>query len=187
MSLADRLQLTQEHRTSAHRLGCLPPTRRPRPSARSGAILRSLLADADDRPVEGLAPHRALEDGTSEGEEPAVRGHLVVAPGRGDGDAHDGLVERLAAHRALEEGVTEGEVSAVGRDFEVAPAVRGGRHAHDRPVEMLAPHRAVEVSVAEGEEPAVGGDLVVARTRYGGCLLYTSPSPRDRTRSRMPS
>ena len=24
-------------------------------------------------------------------------------------------------------------------------------------------------------------------TKYGGCLLYTSPSPRDRTRSRMPS
>ena len=23
--------------------------------------------------------------------------------------------------------------------------------------------------------------------RLGGCLLYTSPSPRDRTRSRMPS
>ena len=23
--------------------------------------------------------------------------------------------------------------------------------------------------------------------RIGGCLLYTSPSPRDRTRSRMPS
>ena len=23
--------------------------------------------------------------------------------------------------------------------------------------------------------------------RYSGCLLYTSPSPRDRTRSRMPS
>ena len=23
--------------------------------------------------------------------------------------------------------------------------------------------------------------------RYGFCLLYTSPSPRDRTRSRMPS
>ena len=22
---------------------------------------------------------------------------------------------------------------------------------------------------------------------FGGCLLYTSPSPRDRTRSRMPS
>ena len=25
------------------------------------------------------------------------------------------------------------------------------------------------------------------RGKAGGCLLYTSPSPRDRTRSRMPS
>ena len=25
------------------------------------------------------------------------------------------------------------------------------------------------------------------RIRFMGCLLYTSPSPRDRTRSRMPS
>ena len=28
---------------------------------------------------------------------------------------------------------------------------------------------------------------VMARTGGYGCLLYTSPSPRDRTRSRMPS
>ena len=27
----------------------------------------------------------------------------------------------------------------------------------------------------------------VAYSKYTGCLLYTSPSPRDRTRSRMPS
>ena len=27
----------------------------------------------------------------------------------------------------------------------------------------------------------------VTRVIYDGCLLYTSPSPRDRTRSRMPS
>ena len=37
----------------------------------------------------------------------------------------------------------------------------------------------------------VGADRLVtalgAVTRYKGCLLYTSPSPRDRTRSRMPS
>ena len=26
-----------------------------------------------------------------------------------------------------------------------------------------------------------------SRTLYTNCLLYTSPSPRDRTRSRMPS
>ena len=27
----------------------------------------------------------------------------------------------------------------------------------------------------------------VAHSHFSGCLLYTSPSPRDRTRSRMPS
>ena len=31
------------------------------------------------------------------------------------------------------------------------------------------------------------GSRVVAITAYNPCLLYTSPSPRDRTRSRMPS
>ena len=29
--------------------------------------------------------------------------------------------------------------------------------------------------------------LILARALQGVCLLYTSPSPRDRTRSRMPS
>ena len=29
--------------------------------------------------------------------------------------------------------------------------------------------------------------LINKNTIYKGCLLYTSPSPRDRTRSRMPS
>ena len=33
-----------------------------------------------------------------------------------------------------------------------------------------------------------GGDgLVVARELYMACLLYTSPSPRDKRQSRMPS
>ena len=30
-------------------------------------------------------------------------------------------------------------------------------------------------------------DQLLASPQYGDCLLYTSPSPRDRTRSRMPS
>ena len=30
-------------------------------------------------------------------------------------------------------------------------------------------------------------DPLSTRARYQHCLLYTSPSPRDRTRSRMPS
>jgi len=41
-------------------------------------------------------------------------------------------------------------------------------------------------SLGEVRERATGVvDEVTAR--YEGCLLYTSPSPRDRTRSRMPS
>ena len=32
-----------------------------------------------------------------------------------------------------------------------------------------------------------GSELVSACAKNGTCLLYTSPSPRDRTRSRMPS
>ena len=49
-----------------------------------------------------------------------------------------------------------------------------------------------EISLAENEMPA----LMALRTKYKEaqplkgakvCLLYTSPSPRDRTRSRMPS
>ena len=46
-----------------------------------------------------------------------------------------------------------------------------------------------ELSIAETEMPG----LMALREEFGaakplkGCLLYTSPSPRDRTRSRMPS
>ena len=37
--------------------------------------------------------------------------------------------------------------------------------------------------------PALENDMVAipGGTFWMGCLLYTSPSPRDRTRSRMPS
>ena len=36
----------------------------------------------------------------------------------------------------------------------------------------------------QGRHPTAGMDVVA---RSNDCLLYTSPSPRDRTRSRMPS
>ena len=32
-----------------------------------------------------------------------------------------------------------------------------------------------------------GDELILREGKYLSCLLYTSPSPRDRTRSRMPS
>ena len=36
-------------------------------------------------------------------------------------------------------------------------------------------------------ESSFSGPLLTYKKLYLGCLLYTSPSPRDRTRSRMPS
>ena len=41
-----------------------------------------------------------------------------------------------------------------------------------------------EIIAAEGANVEVGASLAILNE---GCLLYTSPSPRDRTRSRMPS
>ena len=40
-----------------------------------------------------------------------------------------------------------------------------------------------EISLAETEMPG----LMALRKEYKGCLLYTSPSPRDLSTSRMPS
>ena len=46
-------------------------------------------------------------------------------------------------------------------------------------------------SLYQHQREAIGaardGDSYVLTTGTGSCLLYTSPSPRDRTRSRMPS
>ena len=42
-------------------------------------------------------------------------------------------------------------------------------------------------NVIEDQFVSVCGDLANAMGNLRNCLLYTSPSPRDRTRSRMPS
>ena len=45
------------------------------------------------------------------------------------------------------------------------------------------------VSQAQGLQAAAldEAECAAMSAHYGNCLLYTSPSPRDRTRSRMPS
>ena len=44
-----------------------------------------------------------------------------------------------------------------------------------------------QVVVPQEKVVEVATDKVVVETQVKDCLLYTSPSPRDRTRSRMPS
>ena len=50
--------------------------------------------------------------------------------------------------------------------------------------------KALDGQIADAEAMANDSDpelAELARDELGTCLLYTSPSPRDRTRSRMPS
>ena len=56
--------------------------------------------------------------------------------------------------------------------------------------EKLTPGDIVEVPFGKNKEIGVvwpGESLVSKDIKIKSCLLYTSPSPRDRTRSRMPS
>ena len=49
---------------------------------------------------------------------------------------------------------------------------------------VIKPDECIDCGVCEPECPV---DAIVADTESGSCLLYTSPSPRDRQKSRMPS
>ena len=60
--------------------------------------------------------------------------------------------------------------------------------------DVVEQRRAVRAALALGEGEKVldigsGAGLLASEmaAEVGACLLYTSPSPRDRTRSRMPS
>ena len=71
-----------------------------------------------------------------------------------------------------------------------AAAASGSAASADAPV----PADAVDLRLATGPAPTRFAVLELGGTQYKVapddaicCLLYTSPSPRDRTRSRMPS
>ena len=49
---------------------------------------------------------------------------------------------------------------------------------------VIKPDECIDCGVCEPECPV---DAIKADTEPGSCLLYTSPSPRDATLSRMPS
>ena len=54
-------------------------------------------------------------------------------------------------------------------------------HNHVRQVAGLFDVSHMGQAIIHGENPALNFEKLIS------CLLYTSPSPRDRTRSRMPS
>ena len=52
---------------------------------------------------------------------------------------------------------------------------------------LISPHIDAQPIADNPPRGGCGWTNAVRMAQAGGCLLYTSPSPRDRTRSRMPS
>ena len=69
--------------------------------------------------------------------------------------------------------------------------LQGARHEHAEALRGAAKELGMEVDVVECRRASHVDETLDALVLPGGesttCLLYTSPSPRDRTRSRMPS
>ena len=113
---------------------------------------------------------------------------IAALSGAGSQAARAEATEALFARATAEEqpwlrGIVTGEVRQGALDSlvqEGLAAAGGVPLAAVRRAAMMA-GSTVAVSVAA----LTGGEEALAS--YGLCLLYTSPSPRDRTRSRMPS
>ena len=85
---------------------------------------------------------------------------------------------KRAVERAIAEAKTRGRLGDVARDGEED---KFGRMTG----EGSSDHEGSESTSESGSEE--GSSSSSSEEEEEGCLLYTSPSPRDRTRSRMPS
>ena len=92
--------------------------------------------------------------------------------------------EHFYVKRSERESLVQPELIYTGL-LEDAPNWFNIQHSHDF-CEILYVAGGAGEAILEGKKFRLApGDLVVVNP--GTCLLYTSPSPRDRTRSRMPS
>ena len=106
----------------------------------------------------------------------------------------NGLVElKRASASAIKATVGVGDVSPDRRRFSFSEDVQGQLIAGDQVDIVLVPEGKSDFIVGHAERDWRGyiymdimGGIRLYDT-FNACLLYTSPSPRDRTRSRMPS
>ena len=69
---------------------------------------------------------------------------------------------------------------------EIAEGVEAAQN-HDKSGGQIAPSAIGGHELPEGKGVTHQARIVSTVIEFDVCLLYTSPSPRDRTRSRMPS
>ena len=91
-------------------------------------------------------------------------------------------------NRAFEENAAEAQAEAARTEFELVQSAtaiiqQAVQQVWNRPPSARNDMRAI----LQIQMLPTGELLDVRITQTSGCLLYTSPSPRDRTRSRMPS
>ena len=96
------------------------------------------------------------------------------------------LVQENTATVRVEQACLDIHLGDYLKPFEKMPVPLIARHA---PPDRLTPPtgrlRGTVVDIAE--DAMIAGERQLLTINIGTCLLYTSPSPRDRTRSRMPS
>ena len=144
--------------------------------------------DADDRRVQVLTAHGALEGGVAEGEDAAVAGYQPVALAIGHGgDADDRRVEVLASHGALEGRGAIGEHAAVACG-EHGALVRGRREGQ---LFDEGTQPGVTVAVGRGQRAAVGQAPDARHAADGveeteGGRRSDSAAPTTTTRSSTP-
>ena len=108
----------------------------------------------------------------------------MLSPGLGDGSK-----PQVKSCNTTIDDVTDlptiQEFSAAGRHQECLQACQNALQAN--PEETYAYKYAGKSLLALGQYEKAQQCLIKAHQLDSNCLLYTSPSPRDRTRSRMPS
>src|SRR5665811_705006 len=156
------------------------------PVARSTSTIESLLegysAHAAPRLEEALSLVAIFNIGVDDGVD-RLR-HGLGAEARADDGADRGTVLRVAAERDL---VEFGAFLVDAKNADIAgvmvtAGVDAAGHVEPQLADVLLPFRILEALgdlLGDGDRARIGEVTV--------CLLYTSPSPRDRTRSRMPS
>ena len=116
--------------------------------------------------------------------------HVAGArPGPGDASTQGGPAKyTYCVGENLDESPWGGYARSIGVDTPSAITIHCGEAPHnvhdmesDEPARILDKVASAMTSTGQNNAPISQGEYFVA------CLLYTSPSPRDRTRSRMPS
>ena len=111
---------------------------------------------------------------------------LGLTGGKNESDSdedHKGQEKKPAKEPDFDD--SEEEVNEVVADKEMIRKPSDPYSASEKIAELGLGQAAIEKKIKVEASPAVGAEK--AKSGLGACLLYTSPSPRDRQKSRMPS